>query len=137
MNLFVKEEGINNTIFFSENGLDINNHIQGSYSTSEDIAKIITYFCAEFPQRAVETTKVTKSICSNKKCHLAENTNILLEKYPEIIFSKTGYTKKSGGALAVVLNINGEKYTVVILGSTKQGRFEDLEKIIKFLKAQK
>jgi D-alanyl-D-alanine carboxypeptidase len=134
MNKFVQSKGLENTLFFSENGLNIADHIMGAYSNSKEISKIVEYFYENFPEIASSTVKVEDKICSNKKCHYVKNTNLLLEKYPEIIFSKTGYTKKAGGSLAVILDINSKKYTVVILNSTKQGRFDDLEKIINLLK---
>jgi D-alanyl-D-alanine carboxypeptidase len=134
MKRFTEKEELNNTLFFSENGLNITNHIMGAYSTSEDISKVVEYFNDNFSEISQDTIKIEDNICSDKKCHYVKNTNIILEKYPEIIFSKTGYTKKAGGSLAVILEINSEKYTVVILDSGKQGRFDDLEKIINLLK---
>ena len=135
MNNFTKDNAMNSTIFFSENGLDINSHIMGAYSTAEDIAKVVKYFYERFPEFAKKTILLEDNICSDKKCHYVKNTNIILKKYPEIKFSKTGYTKLAGGSLAVVVEIKNKKYIVIILGSGKQERFDDLKKIIPVLKS--
>ncbi len=134
MNYFSKKNKLNNTLFFSENGLNINSHIMGAYSTTNNISKVIEYFYKKYPEISKDTILVETNVCSNEKCHYVKNTNILLEKYPEIIFSKTGYTDLAGGSLAIILKIKNKKYIVVILNSTKKGRFNDLEKIILELK---
>lgn len=134
MNEFTKNNSMNSTLFFSENGLDITPHIMGAYSTSNDIAKIVEYFYDRYNSLAKETVKVEDNICSNEYCHYVKNTNLVLEKYPEIQFSKTGYTKMAGGSVAVVVEVKGKDYIIVILDSTKEGRFDDLEIAIKGLK---
>ncbi len=134
MNDFVSKNQINSTLFFSENGLDINGHILGSYSSAKDIAKITEFFYLAYPEIAKSTQQKETKICSNLKCHQVHSTNILLEKYPEILFTKTGYTKKAGGSIVVVVEIDGKKYTIVVLDSTKDGRFKVLSRIIEILK---
>ncbi|HIP33712.1 MAG TPA: hypothetical protein EYG89_03060 [Bacteroidia bacterium] len=134
MNIFAKNNSMNSTLFFSENGLNITSHIMGAYSTAKDISKVTEYFYINYNSLAMETVKLNDNICSNKKCHYVENTNIILGDYPEIKFSKTGYTKLAGGSLAVIVEIKNKKYTVIILNSTKNGRFDDLKKIISGLK---
>ena len=134
MNNFVEKNKINSTIFFSENGLDINGHILGAYSTAEDIGKITDYFFLTYPDFARTIAVSEAKICSNITCHNIKNTNPLLKKYPEIIFSKTGFTKKAGGSVTAVVEIDGEKFTIVVLDSTKGDRFKILSKIIDNLK---
>lgn len=134
MNTFARDNKMNSTLFFSENGLNINAYIMGSYSTSNDISKAVEYFWNNYNSLAQETSKKEATICSDKKCHKVENTNIILENYPEIKFSKTGYTKKAGGSIATVVEIKEKKYVIIILGSTKTERFNELEKAIKKIK---
>ena len=134
MNNFAKKINMNSTLFFNENGLDVNYLARGSYSTAENISKMIKYFYKNYPVLAKQTIKKKMKICSQKKCHLVKNTNLILKKYPEIIFSKTGYTHKTGGVISVIVEIRNKKYIIIILDSTKKGRFEDLESVIFYLK---
>ena len=135
MKEFAEENDLNDTLFFSENGLNIADHIMGAYSTPEDVAKFVKYFYQNYREMAGDTIKIVDKICSNKKCHFVKNTDILLEKYPEIIFSKTGFTKKAGGSLVTIVKLKNKKYIVVVLNSTRLGRFDDMEKIISLLKS--
>ena len=133
MNNETKKIGAKDTIFFTETGLNVNDRILGGYSTAQDIAKIVKELYKKNPEIFKSTAQKTFKLCSQKFCHQIENTNILLEKYPEIIFSKTGYTEKAMGSLVTVVELNGKKYLIVILDSTKQGRFDDFEKILDLL----
>jgi D-alanyl-D-alanine carboxypeptidase len=134
MNDLVHSLGIKSTLLFSETGLDYDGVVLGSYSSAKDIAKIVEYFYTKHPDFAIATSQEKTKICSNKKCHIAISTNKLLKKYPEIKFSKTGYTRKSGGAVTVVVNYSNKNYIIVVLGSTIKERMDDLEKTIIGLK---
>ena len=44
--------------------------------------------------------------------------------------SKTGYTDAAGGNLAVLVNLNVNKpIVIVVLGSTVDGRFQDVNRL--------
>jgi D-alanyl-D-alanine carboxypeptidase len=48
--------------------------------------------------------------------------------------SKTGFTDTAKGNLATVINFApGETYLVIVLQSSKEGRFTDIQKLISIL----
>ena len=66
----------------------------------------------------------------SKLGHKAVNTNKTVNSIPGIIASKTGYTELAGGNLAVVFDAGfGSPVAVVVLGSTYEERFSDVEKL--------
>jgi D-alanyl-D-alanine carboxypeptidase len=66
-----------------------------------------------------------------KYIHKIKNTNIIIEKIPNLFFSKTGFTTLAGGNLTVVFeNKAGHILAITLLGSTKEGRFSDMGKLV-------
>lgn len=63
---------------------------------------------------------------------LLDNTNkMLLAEFDEIKFSKTGFTNASGWSVGMILERQGQKFTVVVLGAeTKAERYELAKKLI-------
>ncbi len=137
MNSLAERLGLKSTIFFSPSGLDISNEIFGSYSTAEDMAKLVKYFQEKYPKLSQNFSQKNNRICSSYLCREIENTNRLLgENFPyEVLFSKTGYTERSGGSLAMIVKIKGHKILAVVLASTKEGRFSDMEKLLRTTEA--
>ena len=133
MNIFAENIGLKSTLFFSESGLDASTNIAGAYSTSKEVFRIVKYFYEKYPEVSRNFSKKEIKICSDLRCQKVENTNELFfeeETFPyDILFSKTGYTKKTGGSLATILKIKEKKVGIIVLGSTKKGRFEDVKKI--------
>jgi D-alanyl-D-alanine carboxypeptidase len=63
--------------------------------------------------------------------YLAENTNIIAKTVPGLLASKTGYTDLAGGNLAIAFDAGlAHPVIVVVLGSSQEGRFTDVEKLI-------
>lgn len=131
-NILAEKLELNSTLIFSDSGLDITDLVGGSYSSAQDISKLIILFFEKYPEISQKTSLEELRICSQKFCHQIKNTNILLPK-KEILFSKTGFTDISGGNLGVIVKINDELYSIVVLNSSKKSRFQDVEKIIKLL----
>ena len=64
------------------------------------------------------------------------NTNQTIETLSGAEASKTGYTDRAGGNLAVIVDISvGHPIVIVVLGSTRQGRFQDIDVLYKALRA--
>ena len=61
--------------------------------------------------------------------HITKNVNFALTEIPNIIAGKTGTTEESGGNVMIIMDINGNRYVVVILGSTILDRYEDIKKL--------
>ena len=77
------------------------------------------------------TTKTRVSVQSSTgKIIGIPNTNQSVTSFPGITFSKTGYTESAGGNLVVIVDIViGHPVAIVVLGSTREGRFSDVEKL--------
>lgn len=133
MNKMAEKLNMNSTLFFSESGLDINKNVAGSYSSSGDILKLVKYFYKKYQEISKNFSVGKKRICSDLKCHDLDNTNILFldkEKFSyKILFSKTGYTKKTGGSLSMIVEILNKNFLIILLGSGKNERFIDMKKL--------
>ncbi|MBI4692206.1 MAG: D-alanyl-D-alanine carboxypeptidase [Candidatus Terrybacteria bacterium] len=120
MNKKAKELNLRQTYFLNETGLDISRQISGGYGSAQDVAKLIKYAIKNNPELFEATTNGES------------NSNIYASSTTLLIASKTGFTDLAGGNLAVIFDAGFEHpIAVVVLGSTKEGRFTDVEKLIK------
>ena len=61
----------------------------------------------------------------------AINTNDALGSISGLIMGKTGLADLAGGNLAIVFDVGpAHPFVAVVLGSTQDGRFEDMKKIV-------
>ncbi|MFQ5662144.1 MAG: D-alanyl-D-alanine carboxypeptidase family protein [Candidatus Paceibacteria bacterium] len=132
MNLKAREVGLNQTYFINPTGLDTNEVIGGAYGSAKDITRLLEYAVVNNPEiiDATRHSKLSFSSLNNIE-HTATNTNSYIDKLPGLIASKTGFTDLAGGNLVVAFDA-GMNHPIVIsvLGSTQQGRFEDIEKLV-------
>ncbi|OHA92966.1 MAG: hypothetical protein A3H52_02830 [Candidatus Zambryskibacteria bacterium RIFCSPLOWO2_02_FULL_39_26] len=130
MNQRAQELGLQQTYFVNESGLD-NGSISGGYGSAIDTAKLMQYILKNKPELLEATKYQSITVNSLNKEHIAKNTNIEVSSIPGLIASKTGYTDKAGGNLAVAFDLSiGRPIIVVVLGSTIDGRFEDVSKLV-------
>jgi len=116
--------GMVNTQFFDSTGLDNRN-----VSNAEDLLKLL--LAAEKYVQIGQASKqtVVRLVNKKRKWHLP-NTNPLVGKY-DVLVSKTGYVRASGGCLVMSAIINGEKKLFVVLNSkTTRTRIHDMENLI-------
>lgn len=132
MNDKARELKMNNTVFINSTGLDVGVKEAGGVSSARDVFLLMKYFLENHYDIIQETGKKNFKIVSlDHAPHEFKNTNILLDKYSRVIYGKTGYTELSGGNFVFVFEKTPqEKFIIVILGSTYDGRFRDAEKII-------
>lgn len=133
MNEKAQELSLSRTFYLNETGLDSSENINGGYGSAEDMAKLFAYLIKNKPEMIESTAYSEVKITSldNVK-HTAQNTNEIIGIIPNLIASKTGYTDVSGGNLVVAFDFGLMKPIVIsILGSTKEGRFEDMKKLIR------
>jgi serine-type D-Ala-D-Ala carboxypeptidase (penicillin-binding protein 5/6) len=134
MNETAKEIGLQNSYFRNVTGLDLPDvKISGAASTAHDIARLYSYIFKNNPEMLVNTNQSSLVISSldNIK-HQIINTNKITDEIPSLISSKTGTTDLAGGNLAVLFEpIPGRPMVVVLLGGTPDGRFADMEKLVK------
>jgi len=63
--------------------------------------------------------------------YFANNTNIFVDKIPNLIASKTGFTDLAGGNLVIAFNADINRPIIIsVLGSTEEGRFTDVLQLI-------
>lgn len=131
----MNEGSASSTLFFtSPSGLDVGENIGGRGSAIH-MAYLVRDFYKAFPSLFESTAKKKIAITvNNKKYTGVPNTNDEVESYRGIIGSKTGYTDKAGGNLAIIYDVGlGEPLVIVLLGSTREGRFTDMKSIIAYI----
>lgn len=130
-----KKIGLTKTYFINGSGLDLKDGSGGAYTTAEEANKIALFSLRARPdifKVTMETSPIFKSYSGFE--HVAQNTNIIVNKIPNLLFSKTGNTNLAGGNLTIVFkNKHDQVFAVTILGSTQSGRFTDMQKIVSVL----
>ncbi len=132
MNAKAKAIGLEDTTFSNESGLDLNSVTGGAYGTARDMGMLFEYIFRKHPALFTPTTYAKIDLRSEDDIvHHVANTNAGVATVSGIIGSKTGYTDLAGGNLVVVVDIGIDHPIVVaVLGSTRTGRFLDVEHLI-------
>lgn len=133
MNTVAQKIGMQNTIFLNESGLDKDeaNRIAGATGSARDVVVLFEYVLEEIPS-LLEATRESSVIIQSKEgyAHDVKNTNEIVGSLPNIIGSKTGFTNTAGGNLAVVIDPSlNDPIVIVVLGSSREGRFKDVERL--------
>ncbi len=117
-------------VFTDPAGLDIGDKI-GGLGTARDIAKLFGVARNRFPQIFEATTKTRVTVFAGKeRISGIPNTNQGVNEIFGTEASKTGYTDIAGGNLGIVVDIAlGHPVAIIVLGSTKDERFTDMEKL--------
>ena len=136
MNVRARELGLTSTTFRNPTGLDISEDEAGAYGTAKDVAELMSYVLKNYPELLEETTKSESWIASQDgEMHEANNTNLVIGEIAKVIGSKTGYTTLAGGNLVVAFDAGLDRPVVaVVLGSSYQGRFSDMVKLVEAIK---
>ncbi len=132
MNALVKQMGLSSMVLFNESGLDIDKKTPGARGSARDIAMLLAYISVVDPSLLEATTKEAfNSVSDTGRAYKVVNTNKIVNDIPGLIGGKTGYTDLAGGNLAVVFDAGvGHYIVVVVLGSTQDGRFGDVLKLV-------
>ena len=148
MNNKARKIGMENTFFLNPTGLDIDENKAGpprvgeplrveagAYASAQDVNIMAMYALKGYPEIFSASVMPGINIKSESGFeHDIKNTNLILDKIPNILFSKTGLTPLAGGNLTLIYkNKNEHIIAVTVLGSTIDGRFTDMEKIINTL----
>lgn len=129
MNANARMMGLAQTYFANETGLDISETVGASYGSAEDIALLFEYLYRNNPRLLEATTASEKTfIPLSGGAHEGKNTSSLIATLGGAIGSKTGFTDIAGGNLGIVFEaLPGRATVAVILGSTREGRDEDMK----------
>jgi D-alanyl-D-alanine endopeptidase (penicillin-binding protein 7) len=132
MNETAAKIGLTNSKFFNEHGLDENSDKGGAYGSAKDMALLFEYTLKNYPEILEATRYKNLEFASAEKKYSAENTNIIIDKIPNIIASKTGYTDLAGGNLVIAFDAGLNRPIIIsVLGSTEEGRFSDVLQLVK------
>lgn len=125
--------GLEHTYALNGTGLDENATQAGAYGSARDIAILAGALLQKAPRIAQATAEPSITIRSLEGVsHTLPNTNQDAVHVPGILLSKTGYTDLAGGNLVVVFDTAiGHPVAVVVLGSTRDGRFTDVERLVR------
>ncbi|MCR4280949.1 MAG: serine hydrolase [Candidatus Kaiserbacteria bacterium] len=133
MNRIAQELGLVRTYFLNVSGLDVSATLSGAYGSAGDMAKLFAYAAKENTAVFAGTAEgglLFTSPNGNSKTR-AFNTNEALGDIPGLIMGKTGATDLAGGNLAIVFDVGpAHPIVAVVLGSTREGRFEDMKILI-------
>ncbi|MFH1608930.1 MAG: hypothetical protein ABH951_02870 [Patescibacteria group bacterium] len=135
MNIKAKEIGMINTLFLNSTGLDINSETSGASASALDVNIMNINAFQIYPEVFSSTALPELIIKSDSKIsHDVKNTNLIIDKIPNLLFSKTGLTQLAGGNLSIIfINKENHEIAMTVLGSTIDGRFSDMEKLLSVL----
>lgn len=127
MNSKAKNIGLTSISTKSITGLDLNNEtIASAFGSAKEVSLLVNYIIKKYPEISEDSRQSSIAIPSNLKMHEYSNTNKYLSTINDLLLSKTGYTKMTGGNLVIARKINDHASAiVVVLGSDREGRFID------------
>jgi D-alanyl-D-alanine carboxypeptidase len=112
--------------FTNPSGLDIDEVQASNFGTPRAVATVYSYLYKNYPE-VFQKTKFNKSVSGGETLI---NTNHTIEETFGILSSKTGYTDVAGGNLAVTVTpAPGSEFLLIVFGSSKEGRFKDIQKL--------
>lgn len=128
----VEAFGINEMMLFDFTGLDIDDNFAGAYGTAEDVLKITGQSRNSILWQLGDIREV---VSQEGIVHTLKPTNTLYQELSSLIGAKTGFTDIAGGNLLVIVEYPlGNPVGIVVLGSSEEGRFEDVKKILDWIK---
>lgn len=124
MNEKAKELDLAQTYFLNATGLDLSKNVSSGYGSAEDIAKLLLYVTKNHPS----LMEITRFNAININSQEFKNSNQIVNELPGFIAGKTGFSDLAGGNLAVVVDKGySHPIIIVVLGSTFDGRFNDIK----------
>lgn len=125
MNKKAMELNLQNTHFQNPAGFDDKNH----FSSASDLAKISEEALKNYQLARIFSTKETEVTSLDKKySHHLSNLNKLLTEVSGVLGIKTGYTSMAKENLVTLVERNGHRVLLVVLGS--DDRFGETTRLI-------
>ena len=124
--------GLTQTYAVNGSGLDESPHVSGVYGSAEDVAKLAGARLINAPTIAQATVESRVTVRdTDGTTHSLPNTNQGIGRLPSPLLSKTGFTDLAGGNLVVIFDAGiAHPVAVVVLGSTREGRFSDVNTLV-------
>jgi len=132
MNIKAQELGLDSLEFKNMTGLDLSLTEPGSIGSAKDVSFLMEHIITTYPDILIPTQKVTTRVYNaNGDYHTTENTNDIIDRIPNLIGSKTGYTDLAGGTLTIAFDLGLNRPIIItVLGSTRDERFTDVLKLV-------
>lgn len=138
MNALGSTVGLSSARFWNETGLDIPEESQsytarpGAVASAADSARLLAFALKKYPRLFTETRWDEILLKTEGGAeYVAYSTNKGVNAIPLLIASKTGYTDLAGGNLVVAFDAGfNHPVIIAVLGSTEEGRFSDVEKLV-------
>ncbi|MEK7579074.1 MAG: serine hydrolase [Patescibacteria group bacterium] len=124
--------GLHDTTFVNETGLDIGFEKAGNIGSAQDIARLFEKVMQTMPDILETTQRDEASFVSLEGTkHTVANTNMIANEIPWSLGSKTGFTDAAGGNLVISFDATiGRPIIIVVLGSSREGRFDDAKRLM-------
>lgn len=137
MNEIAKQINMTQTYFVNDTGLDVASSTPGALGSARDVVTLLNViFNKKLDIFTGSTVPVRMFVSQSNFKHAATNTTAIGGLAPEAIISKTGYTDLAGGNLALLFEpFLGHPVAAVVLGSTLEGREEDMKLIVSAITA--
>lgn len=133
MNEEARQGDMPQSYFLNPTGLDISSSTAGAYGSALDVAHLVDDMLRTYP--AVFEATIHPPKLSGKSGKGAESTTEPLWNMPGLIAAKTGYTDLAGGNLAVAVDLGlAQPVIAVVLGSTRDGRFDDVRMMVETMR---
>jgi len=131
MNATADTLGLRNTLYLNTSGLDIDDTTAGAYGTARETATLLWYGASSQPEIFRATSNAIVNLKSREGALTdTENTNIIVERLPAVLASKTGFTDLAGGNLAIITDAGiNHPIVIVVMGSGEAERFSDVERL--------
>lgn len=124
MNYKAYRLGLEHTKYADPTGLSVFN-----VSTAEDLVDIV--LAASQYSDIVEASKGSVTVQQRKRLVSVNNTNPITRKRDDIVVSKTGWIRASGGCLVMLVNTEeGQRVVVVLNSKTIKTRIPDAEYLL-------
>jgi D-alanyl-D-alanine carboxypeptidase len=132
MNIKADELGLDSLAFKNMTGLDLSLTEPGSVGSAKDVSFLMEHIINTYPDILIPTRQTTTRVYNaNGDYHTTENTNDIVDRIPNLIGSKTGYTDLAGGNLTIAFDLGRNRPIIVtVLGSTRDERFSDVLKLV-------
>lgn len=129
MNKKAENLALSQTYFLNPSGLDESATMASAFGSAADVANLFVYLTQNRPELLAKTAQREEMFVSRSGFqHRAQTTNDAVGRISGLIAAKTGFTDLAGGNLAVVFDAGvARPIVVVVLGSTEEGRFDDVE----------
>ena len=132
MNEYAFNQGLKTLYFVNPSGLDREDNSPSNFGSAFDIAQLLAHADASYPMLFAATREPVLTFHTNKFVYPAENTDEDLDKIANILAGKTGYTDSAGGNLAILYTpIANKQVAIVVLGSSRDGRFSDMLELVR------